>query len=146
MIAYSNRATRAFSMIELMIVIVIMAVLAAIILPMFTDHTRRSKESGLHYTLSQIRTAVATFQADTDSYPKQLSDLSSTTAPAQGYNSLGTLQNITPADWHGPYVGSLPMDTISGTPLTYKVTAPGVGTVTSSASGNDISGVAFSTY
>src|SRR5258707_918854 len=102
MIAYSNRAIRAFSMIELMIVIVIMAVLAAIILPMFTDHTRRSKESGLHYTLSQVRTAIATYQADTGNYPKQLSDLAAATAPVQGYDSTGSLQTIVPTDWHGP--------------------------------------------
>ena len=107
---YMKRARRAFSLIELMIVIVIMAVLAAIVIPRFSDHSRRGTEAGLKDNLSQIRTVIATFQADTGYYPKQLSDLATTTLPTQGYDSSGTLQNITAADWHGPYVGSVRPD------------------------------------
>ena len=141
-----GRARKAFSLIELMIVIVIMAVLAAIVIPRFADHSRRGTEGGLKHDLSQLRTALATFQADTDYYPKLLSDLAATTAPGQGYDSSGSLRNIDPLTWHGPYVGSVPYDPITGTSFVYAVTAPGVGAVTSSSTGNDLTGVAFSTY
>ena len=143
----SKRARNAFSLIELMIVIVIMAVLAAIIIPKFQDQGRRSKEAALKSDLSQVRTAIATFQADTGYYPKQLSDLAATAAPAQGYDTAAALQSITAADWHGPYItGTMPTDPISGSAFTYTVTSPGVGNVSSSATGNDLSGTAFSTY
>ena len=141
-----RRKLRGFSLIELMIVIVIMAVLAAIILPKFTDQSRRGKEGGLKHNLSQLRTAIATYQADTDTYPTLLADLVSTTAPAQGYNSLGSLQSISSSSWHGPYIGALPVDPVSGTAFVYTVSAPGVGTVNSSAAGNDLTGVPFSSY
>jgi len=144
---YTKRARQAFSLIELMIVIVIMAVLAAIIIPKFQDQSRRSKEAALKSDLSQVRTAIATFQADTGFYPKLLTDLAATSAPTQGYDSTAALQSITAANWHGPYItGSLPNDPISGSAFTYTITSPGVGNVASSASGNDLAGTAFSTY
>ena len=147
MTGYTKRARQAFSLIELMIVIVIMAVLAAIIIPKFQDQSRRSKEAALKSDLSQVRTAIATFQADTGYYPKLLTDLAVTSAPAQGYDTTAALQSIVAANWHGPYInGTVPNDPVSGSAFTYTVTAPGVGNVTSSATGNDLAGTAFSTY
>ena len=142
-----KRARRAFSLIELMIVIVIMAVLAAIIIPKFQDQSRRSKEAALKSDLSQVRTSIATFQADTGLYPKLLTDLAATSAPTQGYDSSAALQSITAANWHGPYItGTMPNDPVSGSAFTYTITSPGVGNVAASATGNDLSGTAFSTY
>ena len=144
--AHTVRMRRAFSLLELMVVIVVIAVLAAVVVPRFVDHARRGREAGLRHNLAQLRTAAATFQADTGYYPKALVDLASTSPPAQAYDSTGTLRSVPPGDWHGPYIGSLPVDPISGTPFTYTVSAPGVGTVTSSAAGNDLTGVPFSAY
>src|SRR6476661_10479909 len=105
----SSRARSAFSLIELMVVIVIMAVLAAIVIPKFQDQSRRSKEAALKSDLSQVRTAIATFQADTGFYPHLLTDLAATSAPSQGYDSTATLQSISANSWHGPYVtGAVP--------------------------------------
>jgi len=130
-----------------MIVIVIMAVLAAIIIPKFQDQSRRSKEAALKSDLSQVRTAIATFQADTGFYPKALVDLAATAAPTQGYDTAASLQTITATNWHGPYItGSLPTDPVSASAFTYAIIAPGVGNVTSSATGNDLAGSAFTTY
>jgi general secretion pathway protein G len=144
---HMNRYRHAFSLIELMIVIVIMAVLAAIIIPKFQDQSRRSREAALKSNLSQVRTAISTFQADTGFYPHVITDLAATSAPSQGYDSTATLQSITASDWHGPYVtGVVPNDPISGSAFTYTTSAPGVGAVASSATGNDLSGTAYSTY
>src|SRR5947199_10650435 len=101
---YWKRARQAFSLIELMIVIVIMAVLAAIIIPKFQDSSRRSKEAALKSDLSQMRTAIATFQADTGAYPLTTAALTAATAPASGLDSLAATTTITAANWHGPYI------------------------------------------
>ena len=144
---YTKRARQAFSLIELMIVIVIMAVLAAIIIPKFQDQSRRSKEASLKSDLSQVRTAIATFQADSGFYPLTLSALAATSAPSNGYDTSAVSQTIAAANWHGPYItGTVPSDPVSNTAFTYTITNPGVGNVASSASGNDLSGTAFSTY
>src|SRR5207247_8191460 len=107
----------------------------------------RSKEAALKSDLSQVRTAIATFQADTGFYPKLLTDLAATSAPSQGYDSTATLQSVVAANWHGPCVtGSVPADPVSGSAFTYTITAPGVGNVAGSATGTDLGGSAFRTY
>jgi len=93
-----------------------------------------------------LRRVIALYEADTDCCPKQLSDLAATSAPIKGYDASGSLQSIAPSAGHGPYIGSVPVDAVSGSPFNYSAAAPGVGTVSSSKTGNDITGVAFSTY
>ena len=138
-----------FTLIELLVVIVILAILAAIVLPKFADQSRRSKEAALKSDLATVRSAIASFQADTGYYPKLLTDLAATSAPAAGYDSTGTSQTITSTDWHGPYVtGSVPNDPISGSAFTYSVASGTVGTLSSSATAGtkDLAGNLLSTY
>ena len=143
-----NRAwRRAFTLIELLVVIVVIAVLAAIILPKFANQGKRSKEATLKSNLRLLRSAVSTFQTDTGAFPATLAALSATSAPASGLDTGGSSATITAADWRGPYIdGTIPNDPVSGAAFTYSVASPTVGKVSSSATGNDSTGVAFSTY
>ena len=145
----SRRRATGFTLIEMLVVVVVMAVLAAVVLPKFQNQSRRSKESALKSDLAQLRSAVATFQADTGYYPKALSDLTATSAAtvSGAYDSSGTAQTITATDWHGPYItGTLPNDPVSNSAFTYAILSPNVGKVSASATGNDLAGVAYSTY
>ena len=145
----SRRRTAGFTLIEMLVVVVVMAILAAIVLPKFQDQSRRSKESALKSNLSQLRASIATFQADTGYYPKALSDLAANTAAgvSGSYDASGTAQTMTATDWHGPYVtGTVPVDPVSSSAFTYSVTSPNVGKISSSATGNDLNGTAYSTY
>ncbi len=144
---------RAFTLIELLIVIVIIAVLAAIVIPKFSDQSRRSKESSMKADLHLLRNAAATFQADTGLYPASLGDLSVTTAPANGLDGAGASKAINASDFHGPYIsGVLPNDPVSGAAFTYQTAnaagppATKVGGVVSSATGNDLAGNPYSGY
>jgi type IV pilus assembly protein PilA len=59
---------KGFTLIELMIVVAIIGILAAIALPAYQDYTIRSKVSELILAASSARTAVTEkFQADSDS-------------------------------------------------------------------------------
>jgi general secretion pathway protein G len=138
-----------FTLIEMLVVVVVLAILAAIVLPKFQDQSRRSKEASLKSDLAVLRTAVATFQTDTGYYPKVMADLAATSAATVtgAYDSTGTAATITATDWHGPYItGSIPVDPVSASAFTYSVTSPTVSQVTSSATGNDLNGTAYSTY
>ena len=138
-----------FTLIELLVVIVILAILAAIVLPKFSDQGRRSKEAALKSDLATVRSAIGAFQADTGFSPKLLSDLAATSAPATGYDSSGVSQTITATDWHGPYItGSVPNDPISGSAFTYSVASGSVGNVSSSAAAGtkDLAGTLLSTF
>ena len=136
----------AFTLVELLIVIIIIAVLAAIAIPKFANQSQRSKESALRAELSLIRNAVELFKNDCGSFPGALDDLAGASAPANGKDSSGNNKAIIAGDYKGPYLSKINVDPVSAAAFTYSVTSPTVGKVTSSASGNDSNGVAFSTY
>ena len=137
-----NRKAGGFTLVELLVVIVVLAVLAAIVLPKFMDSGNRSKESALKSDLTLLRNAITTFKTDTGLNPILLSDLSATSAPAQGNNGTSDVALIA-ANWHGPYVQTMPNDPVSAAAFTYTKTT---GTVVSSASGNGLDGTAYSAW
>lgn len=128
-----NRKNSAFSLVELLIVIIIIAVLAAVAIPRFANSTDRSKQSALRANLKLYRNAVELFKADTGAYPASMADLAATAAPASGLDSAGNAQAITAADWKGPYIQTIENDPISSAAFTYSTTSGSVGKITSSA-------------
>ncbi len=137
---------RGFTLVELLVVIVVLAVLAAIVLPKFMDSSTRSRESALKSDLRLLRNAVAIFHTDTGTYPSTLAGLAATSAVAQGLDKAGVAASIVATDWHGPYVQSVPNDPVSGSAFTYGTASPNVGKVTSSASGNGLDGTTYADW
>lgn len=144
MLAQLKAKRGGFTLIELLVVIVVIAVLAMIVIPKFTDSGKRSKEASLRSDLAQLRSAVATYQTDTGYYPSNLAALTTSTAPTSsttGYKSDGTTGTISASDWHGPYLtkdattlDGVPVDPIDGGAFNYSTTSGSVGTVTSHSS------------
>lgn len=137
---------RGFTLVELLVVIVVLAVLAAIVLPKFMDSGKRSKEAALKGDLKLLRNAVTLFQTDTGYYPLGLNDLAATSAPAKGYDTAGAQQDIVASMWHGPYVQEVPTDPITGQTFEYIVASPNVGKIKSKSTQNAIDGTAFNTW
>jgi len=135
-----------FTLVELLVVIVILAVLAAIVVPKFLGAGERSREAALKSDLKVLRNAVALFYTDCKAYPSAMVDLAATAAPAQGKDTNGNNKAITAADWNGPYVESVPDDPISGDAFNYSTTAPTVGKVWSSAAGTARDGSNYSDW
>jgi general secretion pathway protein G len=126
-------AIKGFTLVELLIVIIIIAILAAIAIPKFADSSLRSKQAALKADLKLYRNAIELFKSDCGSYPATLNDLAATSAPANGLDSAGATKAITLSDWKGPYLQAVETDPISGSAFTYTTTSPGVGNVISSA-------------
>ncbi len=137
---------RGFTLVELLIVIVILAVLAAIAIPRFMDSGARSKEASLRGDLKLLRNSIELFHNDTGAWPTALADLTGSAAPASGKDNAGSSKTITAGDYKGPYLQTVPTDPIGGAAFTYVVTSPNVGKVTSSASGNGLDGTAYSSW
>jgi len=124
-----------FTLVELLVVIVVLAILAAIVLPKFVDSSQRSKESSLRSNLRLLRDALQRFYNDTGSYPAQLADLAGKSAPAAGVTPTGGAAAVNASSWSGPYLNEVPDDPVSGLPFDYKTSGAGVGTLCSSATG-----------
>src|SRR5580658_5411416 len=91
------RRPKGFTLIELMIVVAIIAVLAAVALPKFADLIRKSKEGATKGNLGVIRAALDIYYGDMEGiYPQQL-----LTGP-----------DVTPLDpltVNGKYMASIPL-------------------------------------
>jgi general secretion pathway protein G len=108
------RRRTGFTLIEVLIVIVVIAILAAIVVPRLLGAGREAREASLRAHLQEMRNAIGLFQAQCGDYPNALADIMATAAPASGGNGVV----INTADWHGPYLttadGNLPKNPISG--------------------------------
>lgn len=96
------RHSRAFSLLELLLVLVILAVLAGLILPKFVGRSEQAKVTAAKTDIANIEVALDTFEIDNGRYP---------TAD----EGLTALIDKAPAGieetWRGPYIKrGLPRD------------------------------------
>jgi|WetSurMetagenome_2_1015567.scaffolds.fasta_scaffold416239_2 general secretion pathway protein G len=90
---------RAFTLIELLLVLVILAVLAAVVVPRLTGRVESARRGGTITTISNVKTALGIFETDIGHYP-------STEEGIQGL--INNLDN-NPL-WKGPYLEKWPND------------------------------------
>jgi type IV pilus assembly protein PilA len=82
-----KQVQKGFTLIELMIVVAIIGILAAIAIPAYTDYTIRSQVSEGLTLASSVKTSVAEFYADRGVWPADLAELGIDDAPAGKYVS-----------------------------------------------------------
>jgi general secretion pathway protein G len=90
---------RAFTLVEMLLVITIIGILAAMVVPKMIGRTDQARKAAVANDLAAIKTALDAFEVDNGYYPK-------------GKNGLMDLLQM-PRDaraWHGPYLEKLPMD------------------------------------
>lgn len=70
-----RRAEQGFTLLELMIVMVVIGVLAAIAIPSYTNNIRNAREAVLKEDLHTMRTAIDSYTVDKQKAPQTLDDL-----------------------------------------------------------------------
>ena len=97
----SGQVRSAFTLIELLLVLVILAILAGVVVLKFRGRPEQAKNTAAHTDINALDAAIEAFYQDTGRYPR--SD--------EGLNALmvkpGDLRDT---DWHGPYAKNIPDD------------------------------------
>jgi general secretion pathway protein G len=90
---------RAFTLIELLLVLVILAVLAAVVVPRLTGRVADARRGGTVTTISNVKTALGIFETDIGRYPTS----------EEGLTYLIQNSGSDPL-WKGPYLEKWPND------------------------------------
>ncbi len=111
----------AFTLIEVLIVVIIMAVLAATIIPQFSSSTKDAKESSLQFNLHTIRSQIEMYKVHhLSKYPEFLNFEAQMT---EATNVDGGSAAPTP---YGPYFGELPANPFNDSSAIVAVASPGM--------------------
>src|SRR5439155_393933 len=91
---------RAFALIELLLVLVILSILAAIVVPKFSGRTEQARMTAAQSQISTFGTALDAFEVDNGYYPRGKNGLVDLVQPPRDAQS-----------WKGPYLKSdIPLD------------------------------------
>ena len=141
------RRSKGFTLIEMLIVIVVIAILALIVIPRLLGAGRKAKEATLRGDLHQLRNAIQQFEADCGDYPGSTDCSELMTRPAAGDGGTGIALDIN--GWQGPYLrtpdGNLPKDPFTDSSTSWAYTAA-TGQISSGSTLTAINGEAYSTW
>jgi general secretion pathway protein G len=98
---------RAFTLVELMLVLAILALLAGIVLPKLTGTKARANKDAAKTQISSFKTALDMFEADNGHYPKSLNDLMVKPRDV-GSDWHQYLEKIPVDPWEHPYIYVFP--------------------------------------
>lgn len=95
-IGKKGKLHQAFTLVEMLLVITIIGILAALVIPKMVGRSEQARQAAARADISSIKTALDAFEVDNGYYPKNLGDLIQMPRDAKS--------------WHGPYLDKIPQD------------------------------------
>ena len=105
-----KRSLYGFTLIELMVVILILAILAALVVPRVIGRPEDAQIAKAKTDISTLSAALKQFRLDCDRYPTQ----------DEGLDALRQAPSDVQAKWHGPYIDKTIPNDPWGQPYVYK--------------------------
>ena len=134
-----KRQTRkGFTLIEILIVVIILGILAAIVIPQFTNASKEAKQSALVTMVQSLRSQIALFKLQHNDYLPGCNPVSNTTfAEATFWDQMtlfsdlagGTQAAKDATHVYGPYMQSKPVNPLNSSSSVAAAAAVGVGFV-----------------
>ncbi len=110
--------SRGFTLIEVLIVIVVIAILSMLVIPRAMGARRTAKEAQLRGNLKQLRDAVERFESTTGAWPPSVVDVMAHDGASISGDSDGQGGQVDRMSYDGPYLqtgdGNLPKDPFTG--------------------------------
>lgn len=136
-----KRMAKGFTLVEILIVVVILGILAAIVIPQFTNASESAKASNLTSQLQTIRSQLELYQVQHDgNFPTLVSSGGTTGSTATNWDQLtektdvdGTVDNT--AGKYGPYLQQAPINPFEDSSSVAAGTAGTGGTAPAGAAG-----------
>jgi general secretion pathway protein G len=166
------RGATAFTLIEILIVVVILGILATVVIPQFSNASQQARENTLKDELQYLRTQIAVFKAQHQDVPPGYPGGNPTSTPdTQDLNDQLTLYtdincNVAAQSSavfaYGPYLSQLPANSINGMSTfemignnqsmsapdgtTGWIYQPQTQTLIANVTGNDSCGIPYASY
>jgi len=133
-----RKAPKGFTLIEILIVVIILGILAAIVIPQFTNASTAAKTSALSSTAQTLRSQIALYKLQHGDKMPGIGSAASTTAfvsSAQFWQDMTNQSDSTGAAWTnstanqtaggpwGPYMQSVPTNSLNGSTVVLDSTA-----------------------
>ena len=107
----TKRANRGFTLVEILIVVVILGILAAIVIPQFTQASTEARESSLQSNLQSIRSQIELYKIQHNDDPPGEATFS--TQMTTVTNIVGNAPGVGEATF-GPYLQKIPVNPFTG--------------------------------
>lgn len=129
----AKRRRSAFTLVEILIVVVIMAVLAATIIPSFSNSVADAKVNTATFNLNTLRSQIEHYRAEHDGKVPSAT-LAELSAKTDKSGAIGTTANV---HIYGPYLRTIPENTVNSKNAVKSITSDPavVGDVTASNAG-----------
>lgn len=104
-----------FTLVEILIVVVILGILAAIVVPQFTEASEEAKESRLLQDLQSVRSQIELYKIQhTGAFPGTVAGVSFAAAMTGYTDTTGAVQAGPGAGVYGPYLQKIPSNPFVG--------------------------------
>lgn len=120
---YSQKS--GFTLVEILIVVIILGILAAIVIPQFTSASTEARENSLRSQLQSLRSQIELYKLQ---HGDQVPDLITSWAPLTGTSTFG-------GKTYGPYLQTTPANPLNNSQTVAAAPAAGVGFVYNATTG-----------